>query len=154
MRRREFLYQAPPALWGLSAAAVPKSRSKEIPRRAGDEKSGTGLIKPVNLRPEPFKRMVILGESMVSGGGGRWLQREEQRYADIVARLINACQAKPVEYYNKGLGGNAISPRSPGYAQSSKPSALERYQKDVIDLKPDLFILAYGTNDMVAGMPI
>src|SRR5208282_3760313 len=35
-----------------------------------------------------------------------------------------------------------------------KPSALERYHQDVIDLKPDLFILAYGLNDMRAAMPL
>ena len=36
-----------------------------------------------------------------------------------------------------------ISPRSPGYKYpaSIKPSALERYMRDVIELNPDLFIL-------------
>jgi lysophospholipase L1-like esterase len=68
--------------------------------------------------------------------------------------LINACQETPIEYHNKGIGANAISPRSPGYAESRKPSALERYKADVIDLKPDLFILCYGLNDMRAAMPL
>ena len=35
-----------------------------------------------------------------------------------------------------------------------KPSALERYKTDVIALRPDLFILAYGLNDMRAAMPL
>ena len=154
MKRREFLYRGPVALWSLapSALASPISPTRSLAEQ--DEKRVRGLAKPTNLRKQPFKRLVILGESMVSGGGGRWLQSDEQRYADILVRLINVCQDEPLEYHNKGIGGNAISPRSPGYPQSTKPSALERYQKDVIDLKPDLFILAYGTNDMVAGMPI
>ena len=105
-----------------------------------------------DLKPVPFKRLVILGESTVEGGP--WLRDPSERFADVVARLINACQTEPVEYFNKGIGANAISPRSPGYASSVKPSAIERYKDDVIALKPDLFILCYGLNDMRAAMPI
>jgi lysophospholipase L1-like esterase len=82
------------------------------------------------------------------------LPRIEDRWADVLASLINKCQQKPVEYHNKGIGANSISPRSPGYEASAKPSALERYQNDVIALKPDLFILCYGLNDMRAGMNV
>jgi lysophospholipase L1-like esterase len=96
--------------------------------------------------------LVILGESHVEGGG--WLDQQGDRYGDVLVSLINTCQRIPIEYHNKGIGANAISPRSPGYAQSRKPSALERYHKDVIDLQPDLFILAYGLNDMRAAMPL
>jgi len=106
----------------------------------------------MNLRKEPFKRLVILGESTVQGGP--WLPHETDRFADVLATLINACQDEPIEYYNKGIGANAISPRSPGYDASAKPSALERYRDDVIALEPDLFLLCYGLNDMRAGMPI
>lgn len=100
----------------------------------------------------PFKTMVIMGESTVAGGP--WLARPEDRWTDVLVRLINLCQEKPVTYQNKGIGANAISPRSPGYANSAKPSALERYREDVITLNPDLFILCYGLNDMRAGMPV
>ncbi len=110
------------------------------------------FVKPKDYRKEPFQRMVILGESTVEGGP--WLEEPTQRYADIVAELIGLCQGAPIEYHNKGIGANAISTRSPGYEQSRKPSAMERYQQDVIALKPDLFILAYGLNDMRAGMPL
>ena len=72
---------------------------------------------------------------------------------NIVANLISHCQGVPVTLHNQGIGANAISPRSPGYACSAKPSALERYREHVIALQPDLFILAYGLNDMRAGMP-
>ncbi len=101
---------------------------------------------------KPFKRMVVMGESTVQGGP--WLERTEERFADVLANLINACQATPLEYYNKGIGANAISPRIPGYESSAKPSALERYQTDVIALNPDVFILCYGLNDMRADMLI
>ncbi len=110
------------------------------------------MIKPKDYRSEPFKRMVILGESTVEGGP--WLEKESERYADVLAGLINACQETPMEYFNKGIGANAISTRSPGYANSRKPSAMERYKDDVIALNPDLFLLCYGLNDMRANMPI
>jgi len=102
-----------------------------------------------DFRSEPFERMVVLGESHVAGACAT---EERYRWVNVVADLIGEFQGKPVKLYNKGIGANAISPRSPGYASSAKPSALERYKEDVIALKPDLFILAYGLNDMRAGM--
>ncbi|MCL4216220.1 MAG: hypothetical protein KJ052_04340 [Candidatus Hydrogenedentes bacterium] len=107
---------------------------------------------PKDYKSSPFERLVILGESTVEGGP--WLERLEDRFADVLARLINECQESPVEYHNKGIGANAISPRSPGYPDSRKPSALERYQDDVVGLNPDLFVLCYGLNDMRAGMEV
>jgi len=140
MQRRELLKSS-----GLAAGAALAAGARLSAAR-------TAFVKAKDYKKEPFRRMVIMGESTVQGGS--WLRRKEDRYADIVANLINACQDSPMEYYNKGIGANAISPRSPGFEKSKKPSALERYQTDVIDLKPDLFILAYGLNDMRAAMPV
>lgn len=109
------------------------------------------FMKPKDYKKDPFKRMVILGESTVEGGP--WVEDVSHRYADILANLIGVCQGGPIEYHNKGIGANAISMRSPGYESSRKPSAMERYHDDVIALKPDLFMLCYGLNDMRAGMP-
>ncbi|UCH34703.1 MAG: SGNH/GDSL hydrolase family protein [Armatimonadota bacterium] len=103
-----------------------------------------------DLRSQPFRTMVALGESHVAGACAT---DESRRWVNVVAELISRCQGEPVTLHNKGIGANAISPRSPGYASSAKPSALERYTADVIALQPDLFILAYGLNDMRAGMP-
>jgi lysophospholipase L1-like esterase len=156
MERRNFLKSAS---LGFAAAGLPVSSQAAagIVRDPDRERNSTPgwrdpHDRPKDYRTEPFKRLVILGESHVQGGG--WLQQQGDRYGDVLVRLINACQKDPIEYHNKGIGANAISPRSPGYGQSVKPSALERYQKDVIDLQPDLFILAYGLNDMRAAMPL
>lgn len=100
-------------------------------------------------RSDPFEVMVVLGESTVAGACA---SQEQFRWVNVVADLIGEFQGKPVTLHNMGIGANAISPRSPGYERSRKPSALERYREDVIALKPDLFILAYGLNDMRAGM--
>jgi lysophospholipase L1-like esterase len=102
---------------------------------------------------DEFKRIVIFGESTVHGGG--WLRcKDDLRFADIVVRLINSCQQNPAEYFNEGLSASVISPRSVGYEDSVKPSALERYKEKVIAHKPDLFVFCYGLNDMRCGTPI
>ncbi len=156
MERRDFLKSAS---LGFAAAGLPLS-NQTAAGSDGDSKGEENSTlccrdphdRPKDYKKEPFKGLVILGESTVEGGG--WLHQHEDRYGEVLVRLINACQKEPIEYHNKGIGANAISPRSPGYAQSRKPSALERYHQDVIDLQPDLFILAYGLNDMRAAMPL
>jgi len=100
--------------------------------------------------PKEFRRLVVLGESHVRGSA--WLGGQHERWPNILVRLINQCQRGRIRYFNRGISASVISPRSPGYAASAKPSALERYRRDVIALKPDLFILSYGLNDMRAGM--
>ncbi|MBN1348876.1 SGNH/GDSL hydrolase family protein [candidate division KSB1 bacterium] len=102
--------------------------------------------------PGPFRLMVVLGESTVEGGG--WLAKTEERWADILHRLLETAQEQPLGYYNAGIGASVISPASPGYDASRKPSASERLQAEVIDKNPDLVIIAYGLNDMRAGMPV
>jgi len=156
MERRDFLRSASV---GLAAAGLPLGHQASAgtdgdAKSEGNSKLGRRDLqdRPKDYKKEPFKRLVILGESHVAGS--RWLHQREDRYADVLVWLINTCQKEPIEYYNKGISGNAISPRSPGYAASAKPSALERYHKAVIDLQPDLFILAYGLNDMRADMPL
>lgn len=154
MKRREFLRSGSSALLGVSLPVTADSDPNNKKRISASKERSDSFRKPRDFSKEPFRRLVILGESHVAGGAGSWLRNDEDRYADVVVRLINACQDTPIEYYNKGIGSNVISQRSPGYVHSVKPSALERYKKDVIDLGPDLFILAYGTNDMMAGMPV
>ena len=60
-----------------------------------------------------------------------------------------------------GIGANVISPQSPGYQYSSKPSASERLDEHVLShvangnlLLPDLLIIAYGANDARGGTPV
>jgi len=108
-------------------------------------------MKRRDYRKEPFKTMVALGESTTAGSHAT---RESNRWVNVAADLISEFQGTPVALHNKGIGANAISVRSPGYEESAKPSALERYERDVIALTPDLFILSYGLNDMRARMPV
>jgi lysophospholipase L1-like esterase len=56
--------------------------------------------------------------------------------------------------FNRALPAGVLSPRCPGYAESAKPSLLERYREHCIDLRPDLVLIAEGLNDMRSGMPL
>ena len=94
--------------------------------------------------------MGVLGDSHLHGAGA---SEEKRRWVNIVADLISCYQGIAIKLYNKGIGANSLSPRSPAFDSSAKPSALERYRDDVIALAPDLFVLSYGLNDMRAGMP-
>jgi lysophospholipase L1-like esterase len=103
-------------------------------------------------KPGPFESMVVLGESTVEGGG--WLASTEERYADILHRLIENAQEQPLRYHNAGVGASVIAPSSPGYDASAKPSAAERLDDAVIAHRPDLVVIAYGLNDMRCAMPL
>ena len=100
----------------------------------------------------PFECLVVLGESTVQGGG--WLAKLEDRWADVLARLVETAQEQPLRYVNAGVGASVIAPCSPGYAASAKPSAAERLDREVIANRPDLLVIAYGLNDMRAGMAL
>jgi lysophospholipase L1-like esterase len=71
-----------------------------------------------------------------------------------LADLINEAQLEPVKMINSGLGANLISERSSYYDKSGKPAAMLRYQKHVIDHRPDLVIVSFGLNDARAGTPV
>ena len=101
----------------------------------------------------PFKSLVVLGESTVQGGG--WLTKKEERWADILARLIEDAQEEPLRYHNAGLGASVISPHSPDYEASVKPSAVERLQTEVLDHQPDLDgLMVYVQATNAAGDPV
>ena len=100
----------------------------------------------------PFHSLVVLGESTVEGGG--WISGPEERWADILWKLLENAQEVKVSYHNAGVGASVISPKSPGYEASTKPSASERLDEEVISHDPDLVVVAYGLNDMRAGMSV
>ena len=100
---------------------------------------------------KPFKIGVALGESTTAGGTAT---SRELTWVSRLAELINESQLEPMQMINSGLGANLISRRSPSYEQSGKPSAMERYQKHVIDHHPDLVLISYGLNDARGGTPL
>ena len=104
------------------------------------------------MAEEDGVKLVVLGESTVQGGP--WLDRTEQRYADILAGSLGSCIDGTLDYHNAGLSASVIAPSSPGYDASAKPSASERLDTEVIAHRPDILVIAYGLNDMRSGMDI
>ncbi len=99
----------------------------------------------------PFGRMVILGDSI---SYGMCAYEPANQWNQVVAQLLRKFQDEPLTVFNRGLPASVISPRCPGYTQSAKPSLIERYQQHCLELRPDLVIIAEGTNDMRSGMPV
>lgn len=84
--------------------------------------------------PPPLQnvhRIVCTGDSITQGGEGPggyvWLTRHY---------LAAAYPSQPIEVVNTGIGGE----KSPGM--------LARFQRDVIDRKPDLVTISIGINDV------
>jgi lysophospholipase L1-like esterase len=99
----------------------------------------------------PFRIGVALGESTTAGGSAT---SRELTWVARLADLISESQIQPIQMINSGIGANVISPRSPSYEDSGRPSAMERYQKHVLDHHPDLVLVSYGLNDARGGTPL
>jgi hypothetical protein len=117
---------------------------------SSDKKIESELRK--DLRSEPVKRMVVMGESNAYGmnaldPANEWVQ--------IFAGLIRKFQDAPLRVFNNAIPANVISPDAPGYnandINGTAPSAIERFEQDMISFKPDLAIYAYGLNDSRCG---
>lgn len=104
-----------------------------------------------DYRNQPFTIGVAIGESTTAGGTAT---SRDLTWVSRLTELINESQLEPIQMINSGIGANVISPRSPSYEQSGKPSAAERYQKHVIDFSPDLVMISYGLNDARGGTPL
>jgi lysophospholipase L1-like esterase len=98
-----------------------------------------------------FQRMVVLGDSIAYG---MCAYEPANEWNQVAATLLRKFQDTPLTVFNRGLPAGVISPRCPGYAQSAKPSLLERYHRHCIALKPDLVIIGEGLNDMRSGMSV
>lgn len=99
----------------------------------------------------PFRRMVVLGDSIAYG---MCASRHENEWPQVAAGLLRHFQEGDLEVLNRGLPAEVISPRAPGYGESCQPSLIERYRRHCIELQPDLVIIAEGLNDMRSGMAI
>ncbi len=98
-----------------------------------------------------FQRMVVLGDSIAYG---TCAHDPENEWNQVVGNLLRKFQDVPLTVFNRGLPASVISPRSPGYIQSAKPSLLERYPQHCVALQPDLVIIAQGLNDLRSGMSV
>ncbi|MDP7253922.1 MAG: SGNH/GDSL hydrolase family protein [Planctomycetota bacterium] len=104
-----------------------------------------------DTRSEPVSRIVALGESTTWGYS---VSSKDRCWVNRVVRLLEECQGQPIELHNKGIGSNVLTRECPAYEHSRKPSALERLDDDLINLKPDMVFLSYGLNDSRGGISL
>jgi lysophospholipase L1-like esterase len=100
---------------------------------------------------QPFRVAVAFGESTTAGGSAT---SRERSWVSRLERSISESQSSPVRMLNSGLGANVVSPRSPIYVRSGRPSALERVVPHVVDHRPDLVLVSFGLNDARGGTPL
>jgi len=103
-----------------------------------------------DMRAEPVKRVVALGESTTWGYSA---SSKDKCWVNQVVVALEEFQGSKIELINQGIGSNVLTPECPAYEYSAKPSALERVDKEVIELEPDLLFLSYGLNDSRGGTP-
>ena len=105
-----------------------------------------------DYRSEPVRRMVVLGESNAYGMSASSPRNE---WVQVLGDGIREFQDEPVRVFNNAIPANVISPDAPGYEPGDEfrtsPSALERYESDMIDYRPDMAVYAYGLNDSRCG---
>ncbi len=106
------------------------------------------LKRPRDMRSEPVKRVVALGESTTWGYS---VSEKEKCWVNRVVRMIEEFQGQELELVNQGIGSNVLTTLCPAYEHSAKPSALERVTGEVIELEPDLLFISYGLNDSRGG---
>ena len=79
----------------------------------------------------------------------------KNEWVQVLADGIREFQDEPVKTFNNAIPANVISPDAPGYVPGdcyrTAPSALERYEKDMIAYRPDMAVYAYGLNDSRCG---
>jgi len=138
MNRRNFLTRS----WiGLASTALPSlAEAKQISSVSYHHKGGD-YSKP---HFPQGARILFQGDSITDMKWGR-NQADRNHYLGhsyvflIAARLgMDMAKAK-LEFFNRGISGNKVS------------DLKARWQKDAIDMKPDLLSILVGTNDVGIG---
>jgi len=94
----------------------------------------------------PGARILFQGDSITDGNRGRSADPNHilgHGYAFIIAAKFGAAfpEAK-LEFFNRGISGNTVLDLE------------KRWQKDTLDLKPDVLSILIGVNDKGKGVPM
>lgn len=79
--------------------------------------------------------LLIFGDSIVAGGYG----------ASVVPLVDEACPG--IVFENRGIGGTALTDITYPPATHRAENGVNRYVRDVIERRPRIFVMEYGTND-------
>lgn len=102
----------------------------------------------IDMRSEPVKKIVALGESTTWGAS---VSDKSKCWFNVVAGLLEEFQGSKIESINQGIGANVITQQCPSFEHSCGPAALDRVDAEVIAHNPDLLFLSYGLNDSRGG---
>lgn len=115
-----------------SVSAQAGDRCDKAKMVAGAEKRIPALESKIDLGGSI--RIVALGSSSVEGTPD---MPRDQLFASVMERELARQMLTPVEVVNKGKGGETI------------PKMVERIERDVLRLKPDLVVWQLGVNDVL-----
>jgi acyl-CoA thioesterase I len=91
--------------------------------------AGAGNVLPSDL--QSVRRIVMLGDSITQGGGGK------TGYVTLVGNALKAAYPeRKIEIVNAGIGGHKA------------PDMAARFKRDVLDKRPDLITISVGVNDV------
>ena len=132
LSRRNFLFKS--AAGAAALASIPTIVSAAIPG-GGEKKNNFSLFGNVNT-------VLFQGDSITDAGRDKEKELPNnprsfgQGYAFLAASaLLNALPEKQLTIYNRGISGNKVY------------QLAERWQKDCLDLKPDVLSILIGVND-------
>ena len=95
---------------------------------------------------KPGTRILFQGDSITDGNRGRNADPNHilgHGYAFIIAARQGAAFPKArCEFFNRGISGNTVI------------DLQKRWQKDTLDLKPDVLSILIGVNDDAQGIPL
>lgn len=95
-----------------------------------------------------IKKIVTFGDSITTGLSA---SSQDRCWSSRLVALLQQFTPHSLQLINQGVGASIVCKETPAYQYAANPCALERLQQDVIDLAPDLLIIAYGTNDSRGG---
>lgn len=147
--RRSFLHSAAAAASALASSQI-AAEDDSSPQTSAQGAVLMSMQKR-DYSSNPFRVAVAFGDSITAGGTAT---SPELTWVRKLGGLISQAQLVPIQMINSGIGNNEISPRSIYYEQLGKVSAMERYQKHVVDHHPDLVLISYGVNDVMSGTPV
>src|ERR1700743_1528781 len=122
--RRDFLKQV--SLAGAAAMAAPALASAKEDRFLSDDVTG--------------KTFLFQGDSITDGGRSfdtDWNHVYGQGYAYLITARINFDYPdRNYKFFNRGISGNTVNDMA------------ARWQKDTLDIKPDVLSILIGINDV------
>lgn len=133
LSRRNFLTKS--AIGAAALASIPSIVSSAIPSKGEASKKKYSIVEKGDI-------ILFQGDSITDAGRDRETELPNnpgsfgQGYAFLAASaLLNALPEKDLTIYNRGISGNKVY------------QLAERWQKDCIDLKPDVLSILIGIND-------